>query len=50
MFKDEHQMWKIVALDFCIKIPHTKPCYGFIQTHVKAIKFKGHFYFKHTML
>ena len=45
MFKLEHQMWKIIALVFCIKIPHTKTCYTFIHTHIKVIKFKGHFYF-----
>ena len=38
MFKDEHHMWKIIAV-FCIKTPHTKTCYAFIHTHVKVIKF-----------
>ena len=50
MFKDEHLMWQIIALVFSIKIPHTKTCYAYIHTHIKVIKFKGHFYFKHTML
>ena len=49
MFKDEHHMWKIITV-FCVKTPHTKTCYAFIHTHVKVIKFIGHFYFKHTML
>ena len=49
MFKDEHQMRKTIALVFCIKIPHTKTCYAFIHTHIKVIKFKGHFYFKHNV-
>ena len=50
MFKDEHLMWKIIALVSGIKIPHTKTCYTFIHTHIKVIKFKGCFYFKHTIL
>ena len=48
MFKDEHLMWKTIALDFCFKIPHTKTCYAFIHTHIKAVTFKDHFYFINT--
>ena len=43
MFKDEHQMWEIIALVFCIKIPHGKTCYAFIHAHIKIIHFKGIF-------
>ena len=50
MSKDEHLLRKIIALVFFIKIPHTKTCYAFIHIHIKVIKFKSHFYFKHTML
>ena len=50
MFKDEHQMWKKIVLNVCIETPHTKTCYTFMHTHIKVIKFKGHFYFKHTVL
>ena len=52
MFKGEHLTWKIIALVFCIKIPHSKSnlLRRYTHTHIKVIDFKGHFYFEHTML
>ena len=49
MFQDENLIWKIIAVIFCITIPHIKTCYAHIHTHIKVTKFKGHFYFQHTM-
>ena len=39
MFKDEHLMWKIIALVFCIKRQHTKSnlqhIYEYTDTYIK---------------